>query len=256
MGGFTGPQVVGKEDVEVYVDTHNQKRGLNAGVGLGKNKKTISKINQAAEGTYGGVKCTSLDGSNDSIDFSPAINISHNNPWTFGVWFYIGNSSTIHRRHLICKRGTSIKPGSISFYYNTSTDANGNQTNRVRFLVAEERTAGAVSQFSFYPGPYGSSYVLTSLQNAFWCNQWHYIVIRKGYSSVSRYDCFLNGEYNSGTTRSTGYVNNGLDADCFGGNGSYSSWYGGLGAPKVWSKALTDQQILNQYNRFKKRYGH
>ena len=255
MGAHGGPKLAEAGELAVYTDAFNQKRGIEAGVGLSANQRTLTKAGNAVRGTYGGVTCITYDGTNDGVDFSPAVSIANNDPWTFVVWFYIGNSSSLHRRHLLCTRASgALTTGNITYYYNTSTDANGNQTTRIRFLISEERTAGAQGQLSLYPGPYGSQYVLTALQNDFWTGQWHHLVIRKGYSSVSRYDAFLNGEYKSGSTRSTGYVNNGLEVNSFGANGNYAGWYGGLGGPKIYTKALSDSRIAKLYNKFKKRY--
>ena len=252
MAGHSGPKLKEARDLVVYTDTYNTKYNINTGVGLSSSKRTVSKTNDAYAGTIGGAKSIIFDGTNDSIDFSPAAVISHNQPWTFGVWMYIGNSSSRHRRNLICTRGVSDTAGYITYYYDSSTDANGNPTTRIRFLVREERTTGGWAHLSLYPGLYGSSYVLTAQQDAYWCNQWHYFVLRK---EGSRYDIYLDGEYKTGTTRSTGYVNNGLNANSFGGNARYAGWYGGLSAPKVYNKALSAKQILRHYNNFKTRYG-
>ena len=251
MAGVAGPRVESVRDLEVYTDTYNSKYNINTGVGLSSTRRSVSKTNDAFAGEIGGSKAIIFDGTNDSIDFSPSVSIAHNQPWTFSVWMYIGNSSSRHRRNLICTRGVADTAGYITYYYDSTTDANGNQITRIRFLVREERTTGGWGHLSLYPGPYGDSYVLTSLQDAYWCNQWHHFVLRK---EASRYDIYMDGVYRTGTTRPTSYVNNGLDANSFGGNGRYAGWYGGLSAPKIHRRALSATQIANQYKRFKKRY--
>ena len=255
MGAHGGPKVEAAQDLAVYTDAYNNKRGIEAGVGLSANQRSVTPVNQAARGEYGGAKCLVYDGTNDSVTFSPAVSIATGDPWTFATWFYIPNHSR-QRRHLLATQSSgALTTGNITYYYNTSTDANGSQTCRIRFLISEERTAGAQGQTSLYPGPYGSSYVLTALQDAFWAGQWHHLVIRKGYSSTTRLDCFLNGEYKTGATRSASYINHGLEVNCFGGNGNYAGWYGGMGSPKIYTRALSDARIAKLYNKFRKRYG-
>ena len=256
MGAHGGPKLEGLEDLTVYTDAANNKRGIEAGVGLSANQRDVTPVNQAARGIIGGTKALIFDGSNDSVDFSPSVSVAHNDPWTFSCWFYIGNSSSQHRRHLLCVRSSGTNVGSITYYYNSTTDANGDQVTRVRFLIRELRdNTPTWGNLSLYPGIYGSQYVLTPLQDAYWCNQWHHFVLRKGYGSDSRYDCFIDGEYRASYTRSTSYVNNGLEANSFGGNSQYSGWYGGIGGPKIYTKALSDKAIARLYKRFANRYG-
>ena len=252
MGAHGGPRLEEVGELAVYTDAFNQKRGIEAGIGLSANKRTLTKAGNATRGEYGGVTCITYDGTNDGVDFSPAVSVAHNDPWTFAVWFYIGNSTSRHRRNLLCTRGVADTAGYVTYYYDSSTDANGDQTTRIRFLVREERTTGGWGHLSLYPGPYANSYVLTSLQNDYWCNQWHHFVLRK---ENSQYDVYMDGVYKTGITRSTGYVNNGLDANSFGANGRYAGWYGGLGGPKIYTKALSDTRIAKLYNKFRKRYG-
>ena len=100
MGAHGGPKVEDREDLAVYTDAASTKGGIEAGTGLSSNKRTLTKAGDAVRGEYGGVTCITFDGTNDGVDFSPAVSIAHTDPWTFTVWFYIGNSSSRHRRNL------------------------------------------------------------------------------------------------------------------------------------------------------------
>ena len=146
------------------------------------------------------------DGTDDYVS-TPNITIAHNQPWSISMWFK--TNQWITNQGLWGYWSTTSSAGHC--YFRRDTDANGNI--RMRFVIREQRNTGW-STLSLYPGPYGSSYTSLANQQAWAYQKWMNITITK--STSRTYQAYLNGVYKTGATRSSAYLNNGLQLNALG----------------------------------------
>jgi hypothetical protein len=126
-------------------------------------------------------------------------------------------------------------------------------TTRVRIVVYSTRLEGTNTGSSLYPGPYGSSYVETSLQEDYWF-KWRHITIRFDLIGITeaarRLRIYIDGVSGAATTRTEG-ANNTLDlVDRIGVRASSTSpLHADLSKLQIYDRPLSLTEIRQNYHQ-------
>ena len=184
-----------------------------------------------------------FDGTNDYILLNSSINIAHNNAWSTSVWVYLDT----YNESPFGYYNDSSTPG--WYYFRRDIEAATSNT-RVRLYIREQRDTGW-SWNSLYP--FGSTYRTPATTDGYWLNQWLNVVMTK--STARAYKVYINGVYKTGNSRSAAYLNNGLSVNAIG--VSYGSLFfnGNIGPFSIYNKELTADEVLQNYNAQKGRFG-
>jgi hypothetical protein len=193
---------------------------------------------------------------NRTIDFSGMtgyINYSEvysNLPWTSVVTFKQLESSanTSFRQTFFGHTSTSV--GGWNRLY---VDINATPQSRVRWLTRYQNSASTWTDFSAYIGPSGSSYVDSSIQDAYWKDNFFSIITT--ISEDKLFQIYLNGVLKYSTQRSVD-TNNEFRSNKF---GAYSTSTLPIDSQvincSVYNKYFTQEDVDHTMSLYRARYG-
>lgn len=174
----------------------------------------------AFSSSNGGV--ISFDGTNDYLDV-PSIS-SITGDFTVGIWFYTTSVSDIYYRRL------------IDFNYVTGFWLGRN--------ASTNSWGGGILEGN---APYGIYLPFTN-------GEWHYLVsIRSGSTHILYGDGITSTTSNTVSTGNLTSVNNLRIASEFGGTNQFFN--GNIAQVQIYNRALTSQEVLQNYNATKTRFG-
>jgi hypothetical protein len=183
-------------------------------------------------------------------DFVNITEISIPAPWSQCIVYknLESTSSTLFRTAILGNSSTS-RPGFIRIFNDILDD-----TARVRVLLRYRNSAGTWSSFSDYVGPNGSSYVPFNDQDIFWVNRIMFLTITC--SADFKYTYYIDGQ--SVFTRNRSASNdqdNGLAINRIGGRGTTEPLVGNIAQAQIYNRELTAQEILQNFNATRSRFG-
>ena len=192
----------------------------------------------------------SFDGTNEHV--RPSVEINLQPPWTQKIIYKnLESTSSSAFRASIHGNSSTSRPGFIRIY----NDISGNNA-RIRILLRYQNSAGNWRHFSDYVGPFGSSFVSFAQQDSFWVNNIIDLTLTCSDNKIYRY--YINGELVFTRNRSTsGDLNNGLRINRIGARGSGTSepLNGNIYLSKFYNKELTPEEVHQDFNATKSRYG-
>jgi hypothetical protein len=250
MGVYAGPDVV-ENGLVLALDAGNSKSYPGSGTtwtDLSGNGNDGTLVNGVG---YSGDKLGSLvfDGVDDVVNISE-INLQP--PWTQSIVYKnLESTSTIAFRAAIHGNTGTSRPGFIRVYNDIIDD-----TSSIRILLRYRDSSGTWRNFSDYVGPNGSSYVPFSQQDDFWVNRIMFLSITC--SSNFIYNYYIDGNLVFTRNRSTSNdLDNGLRVNMIGarGTGTTEPLNGNIYSSIFYNRELTAQEIQQNYNATKSRFG-
>lgn len=173
-----------------------------------------------------------FDGINDYVEVVRSTNYDFNqtNSFTIVGWFFI-NSTTTNSPYLGKWGSNSISNGSYLLW------TGGITGNRLVFSVA-----------------LGTSTIASTPPVLYNFNQWNYFV--GVYVSGTRLESYLNNG-NANITNYTGNINNPTNVNLRIGkfDATPETFNGGVSSVQIYNRALTSEEILQNYNAIKGRFG-
>ncbi|CAB4160461.1 Concanavalin A-like lectin/glucanases superfamily [uncultured Caudovirales phage] len=174
-----------------------------------------------------------FDGSNDYVETNNTINISSNQSRTIDVWIYLNNSTT---RHVLCSWG--------GFGQDILCNLEVNQV------------VGANTNYPYFAGFNNDAYIAQTISLNTWTNlTLTYDTgtinssngIKMYINGLSKSVLFPNGNRILNTTNSKIYIG-------YEGAGSRNPMNGRVANCKIYNRALSASEILQNYNATKTRY--
>jgi hypothetical protein len=235
MGFYRGPQIV-KEGLVLYLDAANTKSYTGTGTvwkDLSGNGNNGTLINGPTfdSGNNGSIV---FDGVNDYVTGGGNITNSlfSENNYTLCTWFnWRGGGGGSDRRNYLFQNGGSNFPLSL--------EINSRDFNPPRFATWQHTTTGSIH--------HNSTHTVNQ-------NQWYNFVVSNGISNTIK--MFVNGNEIFSTSVRSG------DLLSFSGFriGTHRSndnrWFDGkISQTQIYNRALSPQEILQNYNSTKGRYG-
>jgi len=174
----------------------------------------------------------SFDGSNDYINISSTNMLTFGtNPFTIDFWIYTTSGSGI--RTILSNYSDYNTDYSTYFYMGIYTYEVLSMTNKVLLLD---------STGNFINNSFGAD--ITT-------NQWTHVAFTRSGNDLN---CYKNGVLVSSATKSNNF--SGSRASKIGGGvASIAAFPGYLPSTKIYNRALTAQEVLQNYNAIKNRYG-
>ena len=175
-----------------------------------------------------------FDGSNDYVETNNTINISSNQSRTIDVWVYLNNSIT---RHVLCSWG--------GFGQDILCNLEVNQV------------VGANTNYPYFAGFNNDAYIAQTISLNTWTNltltyDTGTIISSNGIkmyiNGLSKSVLFPNGNRILNTTNSKIYIG-------YEGAGSRNPMNGRIANCKIYNRALSATEILQNYNATKTRFG-
>lgn len=175
-----------------------------------------------------------FDGSNDYVVTNNNINISSNQARTIDIWFYLNNSTA---RHVLCSWG--------GFGQDILCNLEVNQV------------IGANTNYPYFAGFNDDVYIAQTIAINTWTNlTLTYDTgtinssngIKMYINGLSKSILFPNGNRVLNTTNSKVYIG-------YEGTGNRNPMNGRIANCKIYNRALTDTEVLQNYNTTKSRFG-
>jgi hypothetical protein len=178
-----------------------------------------------------------FDGSNDYIS-TPIQTISR--PWTFSTWFNFSSLIANGGFNTFFGQDTSVSVSRGTFYFQKAgATIEGLQQNKINFSLV--KTDGSI--------------VVTNGLNAVQTNTWYNYTAVLTTTSISLYE---NGVLQNTTTNSDSFItpntNIVLNAGYFN-NSIVDYWPGQSSIFQMYNRALSAQEVLQNYNATKSRFG-
>jgi hypothetical protein len=185
-------------------------------------------------------------------DFASLSEIDIPAPWTTEIVFKTNVSTlTNNWRQTLIGNSTDLQPGLIRLFVDNSSGL-----KRTRIILGVINSTGGARTITVYPTPYGSSYVDYQLQDDFWKDKifsWTISTIPRGTANQG-YSNYLNGEFISRPSVTIGddinlkfdQIGKRIDTERFGGN---------IYSIRIYDRALTEEEVVQNWNVTKSRFG-
>jgi hypothetical protein len=254
MAFSRGPNII-TDGLALYYDAANLNSYVapsNVVFDLSKNKNNGTLINDVGF-TSDNLGSFEFDGVDSRIHMGDVLS-TYGNFDSYTANFWIKLNSLTSNNALLGNALGSTTVGNISIFSDSIDD-----TVRVRIVVWVTNSTGGNTAVSLYPGPYGSSYVDINLQEEYW-TKWRYITIRFDseieVDTARRYRIFIDGESKATTIRNTDLNNSINTSRRIGVRGTTTNPFdGNISLIQIYNRPLSNNEIEQNYNATKSRYG-
>lgn len=191
-----------------------------------------------------------FDGINDWGSFSE-LNVSP--PWTVDITFRTNRTAALDTFRQTLLGNDSPTAGLIRLYSNQSSG-----TSRTRIVLIMRTATNTGRTVNGYISPFGSNYVDPNLQDEFWKDKIFNLtiaVVPAGVTRQSGYYFYLNGEFKvRANVDATDNIN--LVTSQLGSRESTLDYFSGnIFSTRIYDRDLTDEEVLQNYNATKTRFG-
>ena len=221
---YTGPQII-TDGLVLYVDAANPKSYLGSGTNIYNLAGTTSGTLNNGTGHLSNNKGVwDFDGTNDNMTISSGYSFTSGDDYTYEVWFNPTTNNTTSGliggpNNPMIRWGQGI-PGTVYFFCGWS-------------------------ESPFYKGVRGNSILNVG--------EWHHAV-----GTLDRVNqegkLYINGEYDSQLTWSTGTISSPSSTVMFNQRDSSNAYQGKISIGKLYNRVLTPEEVLQNYNALKQRF--